>query len=92
VWWINGERNLQNKKKKKSTAEETHNSKKPNPTKWSQTQRKMVRMHARPTPRFALPKSVPILIAYLLLNIKKRQKAKKINKIYAKSRLYYVFF
>ena len=34
-------------------------------------------MHTGPALRFGLPKPVPILVAYLLLNIKERQKKKK---------------
>jgi hypothetical protein len=36
---------------------------------------------ARPALRFGLPKSILILVAYLLLNIKKKKTKKKIKKI-----------
>ena len=43
-------------------------------------------MQPRPAPKFGLPKPLPILVAHLLSNIKKKKLSKK--KINEKSRLH----
>jgi hypothetical protein len=51
---------------------------------------KILDSHRGPAPRFGLLKFVPILVAHLLLNIKKIQKVKK-KKNYKKSKLHCAF-